>query len=159
MARQPAPRWLDPEEMRAWRAYVETVGHIQSALERDLAPTGVTLGDYQVLVYLSEIDDREMRMCDLAEILQLTPSGMTRRIDGLVARGWVARVPSPDDRRVMHAQLTPEGYAALVAAAPVHLESVRQVVIDHLTREQLTAIADGFEAIHHALRPAARLTA
>jgi DNA-binding MarR family transcriptional regulator len=159
MADTETPNWLDPDEMRAWRAYVETVGHITTELERDLAPTGLTLGDYQVLVYLSETADQHMRMCDLAGLLQLSPSGMTRRIDGLVKAGWVARVPSPDDRRVMHAQLTPAGFRALVDAAPIHLASVRRVLIDHLTRRQLAELADAFETVHDALRPGARITA
>jgi DNA-binding MarR family transcriptional regulator len=158
MTKRVTPRWLDADEMRAWRAYVETVGHVTTELERDLAPTGLTLGDYQVLVYLSESTDRRMRMCDLAGLLQLSPSGMTRRIDGLVKAGWVTRAPSPEDRRVMHAELTAAGFETLVAAAPIHLESVRRVVIDQLDREHLAALAESFETIHDALRPAARLT-
>ena len=51
-------RWLDDSEMRAWRTYVETVVDLTTALEADLAPTGLTLGDYQVLVYLSEAPER-----------------------------------------------------------------------------------------------------
>ena len=69
-------RWLDAEEMDAWRAYIETVVDLTAALEADLAPHGLTLGDYQVLVYLSEADAHEMRMCDLAARLQLSPSGL-----------------------------------------------------------------------------------
>ena len=79
--------WLDDEEMAAWRRYAETVVDLNAALEADLAPHGLTLGDYQVLVYLSEADDRAMRMCDLAGALQLSPSGLTRRLDGLVKAG------------------------------------------------------------------------
>ena len=52
------------------------------------------MGDYQVLVYLSEADDHAMRMCDLAARLQLSPSGLTRRLDGLVRGGLVERRPS-----------------------------------------------------------------
>ena len=105
-------RWLDAEEMRAWRAYVETVFELNAALEADLAEHGLTLGDYQVLVFLSEADGRAMRMCDLAARLQLSPSGLTRRLDGLVRAGVVERRPSETDRRVMLAVLTPHGAAA-----------------------------------------------
>src|SRR5688500_18751506 len=104
----PTP-WLDDDEQRAWRAFVETVFEMNGALETDLAPTGLTLGDYQVLVYLSEAPDRAMRMCDLAANLQLSPSGLTRRLDGLVRRGDVTRTPSSTDRRVMLAVLTDAG--------------------------------------------------
>jgi DNA-binding MarR family transcriptional regulator len=146
-----AVRWLDDSEMRAWRTYVETVGNLTTAIENDLAPTGLTLGDYQLLVYLSEAPDRRMRMCDLAVALQLSPSGLTRRLDGLVRSGFVVRVGSDDDRRVMLAVLTRSGFAALEAAAPVHVESVRRRILDHLDPDQVGALGDVFEAIRDAL--------
>lgn len=139
--------WLDAREQSAWRAYVETVGDLTSALEADLAPTGLSLGDYQVLVYLSEADERRMRMCDLAQALQLSPSGLTRRLDGLVRSGLVGREGSPADRRVMLAVLTDAGWDALRTAAPVHVESVRRRIFDHLTPDQVDAMAAIFRAI------------
>jgi DNA-binding MarR family transcriptional regulator len=146
-----APRWLDRDEMRAWIGYVETQGDLLTALENDLAPTGLTLGDYQVFVYLSSSEDDSMKMCDLAEILQLSPSGLTRRLDGLVKAGWVERRPSDVDRRVMHAVLTDAGRAKLETAAPIHVESVRARIIDHLDRDDLQAFTRAFGKIRAAL--------
>ena len=145
------PRWLDADEMRAWRAFVRTTDDLFAALDADLAPTGLSLGDYQVLVYLSEAPDRRMRMCDLAVNLQLSPSGLTRRLDGLVRAGLVSREASTCDRRVMLAVLTDDGMRALEAAAPVHVESVRQRIFDHLDREQVDAMAAIFTSIHDAV--------
>lgn len=133
--------------MRAWRAYIESYNDLTNALEHDLVAHGMTLGDYQVLVYLSEADGRSMRMRDLAELLQLSPSGLTRRLDGLVSAGWVVRQPSEDDRRVMRAVLTDDGFAALERTAPAHVESVRRHVFDHLDREQVDAMASIFGAL------------
>ena len=144
-------RWLDDTEMRAWRSYVETQGDLNSALEVDLVPTGITLGDYQVLVFLSEADDRRMRMCDLADMLQLSPSGLTRRLDGLVQRGWVEREGSDLDRRVMLAVLTDVGLGQLEAAAPTHVDSVRARIVDLLDRDELEALAAIFGKIRAAL--------
>lgn len=144
-------RWLDRDEMRAWIGFVETQGDLMNALEHDLAETGLTLGDYQVFVYLSSADDDSMKMCDLAEILQLSPSGLTRRLDGLVRAGWVERRPSDTDRRVMHAVLTDRGRAKLEAAAPVHVASVRHRIIDRLDRADLEAFARAFGKIRAAL--------
>ncbi len=144
-------RWLDHTEMHAWRSYVETVGALTTALEADLAPTGLTLGDYQVLVYLAEAGDQRMRMCDLATVLQLSPSGLTRRLDGLVTTGLVAREGSPHDRRVMLAVLTDAGHDRLRAAAPVHVASVRRRMIDRLTTQQLEALGDTFDRIRSGL--------
>lgn len=145
------PRWLNDDEMHAWVRFVETQGDLMSALESDLAPTGLTLGDYQVFVYLSSAEDDSMRMCDLAEILQLSPSGLTRRLDGLVKAGWVERRPSDRDRRVMHAVLTDAGRAKLEATAPIHVASVRARMIDHLDRDDLQALARTFGKIRAAL--------
>lgn len=146
-----ATKWLTAREMTAWRTYIETYGDLISAIERDLAEHDLTLGDYQVFVYLSETPDRSMRMCDLADLLQLSPSGLTRRLDGLVKAGFVTREPSTDDRRVMLATLTPSGFAALEAAAPDHVASVRRHVFDHLDDDQVDALASIFQAIKAGL--------
>ncbi len=143
--------WLTPAEMRAWRAYIETYSDLTAALERDLAEHGLTLGDYQVLVYLSESERRAMRMCDLAEILQLSPSGLTRRLDGLVAGGQVVREGSEEDRRVMMAVITDDGMALLRRVAPHHLASVRRHLFDRLDDAQVDALASIFEAISAGL--------
>jgi DNA-binding MarR family transcriptional regulator len=144
-------RWLDPEEMAAWRAYVETVFELNAALEADLAEHGLTLGDYQVLVFLSEAEGRAMRMCDLATQLQLSPSGLTRRLDGLVRAGVVERRPSETDRRVMLAVLTHKGSADLAKAAPTHVESVRARILDRIDRGDLAAMERIFTAVHDGL--------
>ncbi len=137
--------------MAAWRMYVETVTPLQHALEAHLAPFGLTVGDYEVLVRLSEQHDRRLRMCDLAGQLGLSPSGLTRRLDGLVKHGLVARQPSSDDRRVMLAALTDDGYDLLVQAAPVHVDSVRRHFLDLLTIDEVRAIGSAFTKVHDAL--------
>ena len=156
--------WLSPAEMRAWRAYIGTYADLANALEGDLVAQGLGLGDYQVLVYLSEAPNRSMRMCDLAERLQLSPSGLTRRLDGLVKSGAVVRQGSESDRRVMMAVLTDVGYATLEAVAPHHVASVRRRIFDKLDDAQVSALESIFTAINEGLHadPAcagARLTA
>jgi DNA-binding MarR family transcriptional regulator len=143
--------WLTPSEMDAWRTYIETYADLVTAIERDLGAHDLTLGDYQVLVYLSEAEGRSMRMCDLADRLQLSPSGLTRRLDGLVKTGFVRRVPSTEDRRVMMAELTDAGFGALAAAAPDHVASVRRHIFDHLDDQQVAAMASIFTAISTGL--------
>ena len=139
--------WLTPDEMSAWRAYIETFADLTNALEHDLAELGLTLGDYQVLVYLSEADGQAMRMSDLADMLQLSPSGLTRRLDGLVDGGFVTREGSLEDRRVMMAVLTRSGMSLLERSAPHHVASVRRHVFDHLDHAQVMAMASIFRAI------------
>jgi len=146
-----ATKWLTRREMTAWRSYIETFSDLIGAIERDLAEHDLTLGDYQVFVYLSEAPGRSMRMCDLADLLQLSPSGLTRRLDGLVKAGFVTREPSTDDRRVMLASLAPDGLAALEAAAPDHVASVRRHVFDHLDGDQVDALASIFQSIKNGM--------
>ena len=143
--------WLTPEEMRGWRAFAEVNGHLMAALEADLAPHGLTFGDYEVLVQLSEAPHRQVRMCDLADQLGLSPSGLTRRLDGLVKAGYVARMPSKSDRRVMLATLTDPGLRAMQAAAGDHVASVRRHLIDRLDAHQIAALGDIFTSVGKAL--------
>jgi len=142
---------LSPREMEAWRTYIETYSDLINALEHDLAEQGMTLGDYQVLVYLSEAEGRAMRMCDLADMLQLSPSGLTRRLDGLVKAGLVVREGSTEDRRVMMAKLTDDGLAELQRTAPHHVASVRRHIFDHLDDVQIDAMASIFRSIGKGL--------
>jgi DNA-binding MarR family transcriptional regulator len=140
--------WLDADETRAWRGCVEVLAAVQADLEDQLvADHGITAGDYGVLVHLSEAPEQAMRMCDLAARLHLSPSGLTRRLDGMVRAGLVARHPSSDDRRVMLAVLTAQGRDLIERAAPGHVEAVRRHFLDHLTRRQLVALGEAFDAV------------
>ena len=144
-------KWLNGAEMTAWRSYIQSVGDLSAALEKDLGEHGLTLGDYQVLVYLTEAEADSMRMCDLADLLQLSPSGLTRRLDGLVKSGHVTRSPSTQDGRVMMAVLTADGRALLESTAPHHVASVRRHIFDHLDSAQVDAMASIFAAISDGL--------
>lgn len=144
-------RFLNDIEMTAWRNFIETHDDLMAAIEADMAPSGLALGDYQVLVTLSEDADHRMRMCDLASILQLTPSGATRRLDGLVRSGWVERINSTTDRRVMLAVLTQAGWDKLHEALHPHVNSVRERLIDLLDENELRALASTFHKVRNAL--------
>jgi DNA-binding MarR family transcriptional regulator len=140
--------WLSDEEMAAWRGMVEVHASVIAELEADLlADHGLSSGDYGVLVALSEAPDERLRMCDLASRLHLSPSGLTRRIDGMVKAGLVARTPSPDDRRVMLAELTAEGRRLLERAAPDHVAGVRRAFLDHLDATQIRNLGGAFAAV------------
>jgi len=150
--RTPAePRWLDDVEMAAWRGYIETVAAMGAALDADLAPYGLTIGDYEVLVRLSDVPSHQLRMCDLAGQLRLSPSGLTRRLDGLVKSALVQRDPSSDDRRVMLATLTERGLQTLTQAVPDHVESVRSRFLDQLSPTEIEVLASAFHKLRVSL--------
>jgi DNA-binding MarR family transcriptional regulator len=139
--------WLDDTEMAAWRGLIEEMNHLMATLDAELADHDLTLGDYEVLVVLSEAPQRRLRMCDLATSLRLSPSGLTRRLDGLVGSGLVAREPSPDDGRVTLAVLMPAGVARLEEAAPTHVHGVRRHLLDHLNAAQIRQLGNAMAAV------------
>jgi DNA-binding MarR family transcriptional regulator len=144
--------WLDAEEQQVWRALLNVHGRVVARLDEELQIVhGIGLADYDVLVQLSEAPGRSLRMAELAGRLQLSPSGLTRRIDSLVRRGLVAREACESDGRGSFAVLTTQGLAQLQEAAPTHVAGVRAYVFDTLDRQALAHLADGLAAISAAL--------
>jgi len=140
--REPEVAWLNPAEMHAWRSLVQATTGLLAVLDNELqAAHGLSLGDYEVLVHLSEEPGRAIRMSELAARLHLSPSGITRRIDGLVKQGLVERQRCPNDRRGSNAVLTPLGLKALKTAAPTHVRGVREYFVDRLDDRQLAQLA------------------
>lgn len=142
---------LSALEMEAWSAFSRSRTDLNAALERDLKPTGLSLGDYQVFVILTRSDAQSMRMCDLAEQLGLSPSGLTRRLDGLVKAGWIERQSAEHDRRVMLAVVTPDGRRTFEQAIPVYVASVRTRITGVLSEDELRSMTGIFTKIRRAL--------
>lgn len=149
----PTPaRWLTKDQQRSWRAYLTGSARLTEALNRDLeSAVGLSLTEYELLVRLSEAPERRMRMAALAESVVHSRSRLTHTIARLERRGFVERRPCPGDGRGVEAVLRDDGYAALVAAAPGHVASVREHLVDVLTPEQLTVLGEAFEAVSVAL--------
>ena len=141
------PNWLNSAEMKAWRGFVNTSSDLLNLIARDLEPFGIDGGDYQLLAMLSEAPDQKLKMCELAERLRLSRSGLTRRIDGVLKAKYVAQVRDNKDGRVVFAHLTKKGFDFIKKVAPHHLESVRHRMIDLLSVAELKAFGSGFEKI------------
>jgi DNA-binding MarR family transcriptional regulator len=147
-----SPRWLNDAEMKAWRGFVTTSPDLMNAIERDLGVFGLDAGDYQLLAMLSEATDHRLKMCDLADTLRLSRSGLTRRMDGVVKAKYVERIQDKDDRRVSFAHLTTKGYEFLKKIAPLHLKDVRSRMIDLLNESEIKALGSAFAKINAHLR-------
>ena len=147
-----SPKWLNDAEMKAWRGFVTTSPDLMNAIERDLGVFGLDAGDYQLLAMLSEATDHRLKMCDLADTLRLSRSGLTRRMDGVVKAKYVERIQDKDDRRVSFAHLTTKGYEFLKKVAPLHLKDVRSRMIDLLNDSEIKAIGSAFAKINAHLR-------
>ncbi len=131
-------RWLSADEQRAWRAFLTACQALFSAIDAELLhDSGIPHGYYEILVRLSETPGRALRMTQLAEASTSSKSRLSHAVARLEERGWVRRTDCPTDRRGQIAQLTDEGFAALAAAAPGHVEQVRRSLIDQLSPEQV----------------------
>jgi DNA-binding MarR family transcriptional regulator len=148
------PRWLDADEQKAWRAWLYGTLLLQDQLDRELThETGISHAYYEILVQLSEAPGRMLRMSQLAERSLSSRSRLSHAVSRLEERGWVRRQVCEDEGRGQLAVLTDEGFAALEAAAPVHVEGVRTHLFDQLTPEQVVALRGIGETLMAHLRP------
>ncbi len=140
-------RWLDTDQQRIWRTWLLGVARIDSVLGEWLRPHNLDLAEYEILVVLSEAEDRHMRMSDLALLVHQSRSRLTHTVSRLEAEGLVARERTCTDGRGVFATLTDKGMAKLVEAAPRHVESVRKIFIDAVTPEDFEAIGRAMSAV------------
>ena len=141
-------RWLSPDELQAWLVYVATTNLLDGALDRQLQrESGMPMAYYLILAMLSDVPNRTLRMSDLADVTQSSQSRLSHAVSKLEHNGWIRRSPCPNDRRSTLAQLTDAGYAALVAAAPGHVQAVRRHVFDRLTPEQVDQLREIFSVV------------
>jgi DNA-binding MarR family transcriptional regulator len=142
------PRWLDVREMRAWAGFHQMRQQLIAHLARELGKnSGLTEADYAVLVNLSEAPGRRIRSRDLGRKLGWERSRLSHQIARMEARGTVQRADCEDDARGFDIVLTDAGLAAIEAAAPIHLETVRHCFADLLSPEQLDTLGDISETI------------
>ena len=145
--------WLSDDQQVSWRAYLEGSSRLAEALNRDLErDSALSLNEYEVLVRLSENSSWTMRMSHLADSLAHSRSRVTHTVRRLEERGLVDRVSCVADGRGVNAVLTDAGYEVLVDAAPNHVRSVRQHLVDALTAEQLTVLGEAMERVSQACR-------
>jgi DNA-binding MarR family transcriptional regulator len=138
------PRWLDQEELRAWLAFLSARALLNRRLDQYLkAGNGISHLQYDILARLSSVPERELRMTELADGVLNSKSGTTYQVTQLEKAGLVRRRFCADDAHAVYACLTEAGLRLLEQAAPGYVALVRELMIDVLTREQLSALADG----------------
>ncbi|HXD28221.1 MAG TPA: MarR family transcriptional regulator [Arthrobacter sp.] len=135
-------RWLSPEERECWLALMAVSMQLPSLLDSDLhRQARITLFDYNVLAMLSEADDHLLPMSELAGRTNSSLSRLSHVVKKLEGRGWVERSQSPVDARVTVAHLRDEGMEMLVGLAPEHVASVRRMIFDGLSEEDVADLA------------------
>jgi DNA-binding MarR family transcriptional regulator len=137
------PRWLSPPQARAWLGYRRMRALLDLQITRDLArDSGLSDADYDVLSNLSESDQHVLRLSDLAAHMLWSKSRLSHHVTRMEQRGLVARQECPSDGRGAVLTLTEAGWQAIRAAAPPHVESVRQHFIDLLSADQIQVLGD-----------------
>lgn len=146
------PRWLQDEEKSTWRLYISATRLVEEALDRQMREdAGIPHSYYEILVHLSSEEDHSLRMSELAVRTLSSKSRLSHAVSKLEALGWVHRAACPSDKRGQLAVLTDEGMAALVEAAPGHVEEVRQRLFDPLTVEEQAVLGRACRKILVAL--------
>jgi DNA-binding MarR family transcriptional regulator len=130
--------------VRLLRAHAATTRRLNSQL---VAEHGLTLNDYEVLLHLARADGRRLRRVDLAERIVLTPSGITRLLEGLERCGYVERASCASDARVTYAQLNDEGEGKLREASETHVEDIHALFADRFSAKELVTLRELLERL------------
>ncbi|MFJ7242993.1 MarR family winged helix-turn-helix transcriptional regulator [Streptomyces olivaceus] len=142
---------LSPDELCLWQSLGRLVHSLPRVLEDDMSRTGVTMTEFAALLLLSEAPDHRMRMSALADAAGLTPSRITRVVDGLAKHGLVRKERHGQDGRGNDAVLTEAGLRTMREAQPAHLASARTRVLDQIPPDQISALAQALAAITESL--------
>ena len=147
-----------PDELRlaAWRAFLKAHAAVIDRVERDLARGEelLPLTWYDVLLELAAAEGGRLRQRDLARVVVLTRSGISRLVDRLEAAGLLCRQPNPDDRRGDFLLLTDRGRAALRRTWPAYARGIQAHFARLLSDEEARTLAVTLERVVAAAREA-----
>jgi DNA-binding MarR family transcriptional regulator len=131
------------QTLALWQALAAAHASLVERLDPDDGACQVLGSDaVAVLLPLAEAPDHQLRMHELDDRSHLTRSGLTRRVDRLVADGLVARVICPSDRRGAYAQLTPAGLAELANALPHHVTALERHIRSRLDAAEVETLTE-----------------
>jgi len=143
---------LDPEDLETWTALATLLEWLPVALDANLQrAAGLTHFEYGVLYALATAPDETLRMSVLAGYARSSLTRLSRAVTRLEGRGWVRRSPDPTDGRFTLATLTAAGATVATEASPAHVDLVRRVVLDPLTRGQARALGEAGRRIAAAI--------
>jgi DNA-binding MarR family transcriptional regulator len=135
-------RWLTAEEERVWRRWLTLNARLSATLQRELQDdAGLSMPDFEVLVHLTDSPEGRVRVTDLARLLQWERSRVSHHVTRMERRRLVQRVECAEDGRGAFIVITPQGRAAIERAAPGHVNTVRRLVFDALSPEEVDAFA------------------
>jgi DNA-binding MarR family transcriptional regulator len=132
-----------PVELAAFARLMRAHTVLRRELESEvLTPRGLTFNDFEAMLHLGRADDKRLRRIDLAELLMLSPSGVTRLLDGLVESGMIENVHCADDARVTWAKLTDEGTRTLECVGANHTKVMRSLFQGSLDEGEVAQLSE-----------------
>ena len=132
-----------PIELAAFARLMRAHTVLRRELEAEvLTPRGLTFNDFEAMLHLGRADDNRLRRIDLAELLMLSPSGVTRLLDGLVESGMIENVHCADDARVTWAKLTVEGVSTLECVGVNHTKVMRSLLQGSLDEAEVVQLSE-----------------
>jgi DNA-binding MarR family transcriptional regulator len=148
--------WLTDKQQHVWRGWLAANALLPAALHRELqADAGLSLPDFDVLVHLTDSPEGRVRVTDLARALSWEKSRASHHLTRMERRGLVAREECRDDGRGAFVVLTPEGRTAIEQAAPGHVQTVRSLVFDQLTEQEVDVLESALSKVLARLNPPA----
>lgn len=147
MAGTASTQWLSDEQQEVWRAFLAAIAVIDDRLDAALRPYGLDLGEYEILVKLSEAPERRLRMSELALAVRQSRSRLTHTVARMEKKELITRSNCPEDKRGVIATLTRRGFALLETAAPVHVRSVRECFVDVVSPRDFEALGRAMAAV------------
>ncbi|MDE2126279.1 MAG: MarR family transcriptional regulator [Armatimonadetes bacterium] len=133
LVREKVARIVGPADARTLLAaetaanLVKTYNLLHDALNAALGPLDLSLAKLNLLVLLRDSESEAGSMCQLSQRMSVTPTNVTRLVDGLEKAGLVRRIRQRSDRRVLHVELSERGRSRLDAGLAEYREAVRRV--------------------------------
>jgi MarR family 2-MHQ and catechol resistance regulon transcriptional repressor len=129
--------WADVDAIETNLAITRTGLAIGHAVTRYLLPhgAGITRAQHNFLAILYLAEGKRQPLSEIAREMEVSPTYITKLLDGLEKEGLVERLANPADRRVTYAHLTPEGEALCTTLVPAFLQFVGDLGLA-LTQEE-----------------------
>jgi DNA-binding MarR family transcriptional regulator len=154
MSTSPDDVWLDAQEQQVWTQLSTMILRLQPVLSAQLQREfGISQFEYLIMARLSEAPRSTLRMSVLATVTGSSLPRLSQAVGRLEKRGWLTRMPDVDDGRYTVAVLAPAGLRRLEEAAPSHVQTVRELVFDRLTRAQARQLGAICQRIVDGLPP------
>ncbi|MEZ5428218.1 MAG: MarR family transcriptional regulator [Pyrinomonadaceae bacterium] len=149
--KQPAekPKAPPPLAQKAYLTLLSTADSARSIFENLCSGSEITRQQYNVLRILRGAEPDGLPTLTIADRMIEKAPGITRMIDRLEKKGFVYRMPCPDDRRFVYCRITKEGLDFLDEMdAPV--ESANLSVFDGLSEDELEDLIALLEKVRSA---------